>query len=118
MSAATILAAAGDLDSVLPGAVFDLVKIDVQGYEPDVLQGMMATLARSPAPVVVAEFWPAALRDRGLEPTGVLRGYAALGLGPIGVQIGADVQVLDPIDIMRLCAGGGEAGQVNLVLGL
>ncbi len=42
-------------DDHLPGIIVDAVKIDVQGFEPQVLRGMQALLARS-RPVVWVEF--------------------------------------------------------------
>ncbi len=60
----------------------DLVKIDVEGYEPFVLRGMEGSLARH-RPIVVAEFAPGNLRDiGGVEPAAFLasmrdRGYSA-----------------------------------------
>ena len=43
-----MLAPAAPLDEVLPDAVFDLVKIDVQGFETEVVAGMAGMIARSP----------------------------------------------------------------------
>jgi len=111
----TMLAPAAPLDEVLPDAVFDLVKIDVQGFEPEALAGMAGMLLRSPGVVVVAEFMPVALRERGLDPVEVLKGYRDLGL-KIRTQVAADVAELSPVEILRTCDTAGEIGQVNLVL--
>ena len=60
----------------------DLVKIDVEGYEPFVLRGMEGSLLRH-RPIVVAEFAPSNLRAiGGVEPGAFLswmrdRGYSA-----------------------------------------
>jgi len=44
------------IDDVLPpGCVADLIKIDVEGYEPLVLRGMQKLLARSPGAAIVTE---------------------------------------------------------------
>ena len=44
------------IDDVLPvGTVADLIKIDVEGYEPLVIRGMGETLARSPNAAIVLE---------------------------------------------------------------
>lgn len=113
---AIMVSAATRLDELLPSAVFDLVKLDVQGFEPDVLRGMAKTIKRSPGMVIVSEFWPSALRDRGLEPVAILRTYEQLGLRLELVQVGDQLLDLDPIETVRVCDASGSNGQVNLVL--
>ena len=54
------------------------MKIDVQGFEPEVILGMERIVRESPAIVLVAEFWPTALVERGLEPSEVLDRYRRL----------------------------------------
>lgn len=112
---ATMLSPAAPLDEVLPAAQFDLVKIDVQGFETEVVSGMTSMIQRSPNVVLVAEFWPQALRERGLDPVDVVRTYGTLGL-TIEVQVGKSVQSMTPVEIVRVCDQAGPAGQVNLVL--
>lgn len=114
--AATMLCPAAPLDEVLPDAVFDLVKIDVQGFETEVIAGMQGMLRRSPAVVIVAEFWPQALRERGLDPVAVLRDYEQTAGLHVRVQEGADLSVREPVEVVRVCDQAGPAGQVNLVL--
>lgn len=48
-----------------------LLKIDVQGYEPQVLAGGLETLRR--ARLAVIEFWPYGLRRMGSDPTAFAR---------------------------------------------
>jgi hypothetical protein len=44
------------VDDVIPaGTIADLIKIDAEGYEPLVLRGMNATLARSPGAAIILE---------------------------------------------------------------
>jgi FkbM family methyltransferase len=109
------LCPAARLDEVLPDAVFDLVKIDVQGFEVETVSGMAGMIARSPQVVIVAEFWPSALRERGLDPVEVLKSYRELGL-TMRVQVGRDLAQERPLEIVRTCDQAGPAGQVNLVL--
>jgi len=51
-----------------PGAV-SFVKIDVQGYELAVCQGMTDTLRQNPGIVIVLEFMPSAMHELGFEPS-------------------------------------------------
>jgi FkbM family methyltransferase len=51
-----------------PGPV-SFVKIDVQGYELAVCQGMTDTLRQNPGIKIVLEFMPSAMRDLGFEPS-------------------------------------------------
>jgi FkbM family methyltransferase len=53
------------LDEYLPSLQPDLVKIDVQGWELEVLRGMERTLAAIPAPALYLEFWPEGFRRAG-----------------------------------------------------
>jgi FkbM family methyltransferase len=53
------------------------VKIDVQGYEPEVLRGMRETIARNPALHVAVELMPSALVDLGFDPDAFLDELAA-----------------------------------------
>ncbi len=63
------------LDAFLAGSGVervDFVKIDVQGFEGEVLAGLEETLGRSPGVVVLAEFWPFGLRRAGTDPRALL----------------------------------------------
>jgi FkbM family methyltransferase len=62
------------IDSFLqshPGPV-SFVKIDVQGYELAVCQGMRRMLEQNPSATVVLEFMPSALREMGFEPSDLI----------------------------------------------
>jgi FkbM family methyltransferase len=50
------------LDDFRPRLKIDLVKIDVQGWELEVLRGMRRTLEENPAVQVYFEFWPVGYR--------------------------------------------------------
>jgi FkbM family methyltransferase len=63
----------------------DLVKMDVEGYEPAVFSGLRQTIARD-HPIILTEFWPHGMRDAGFEPSAFLAaclesGYEARTLG-------------------------------------
>jgi FkbM family methyltransferase len=43
------------------------IKIDVQGYELAVCQGMQETLRQNPGITIVLEYMPSAMREMGVE---------------------------------------------------
>lgn len=59
----------------------DFIKIDVQGYEAEVVKGLAETLRRSARVVLMSEFWPA-----GLASSGGAARYLAL-LGELGMEV-------------------------------
>lgn len=97
------------------GRVFDLIKIDVQGWELDVITGLTPVLAASPEVAIVAEFWPEALRQRGQSPVSTLHRYRELGLDFV-VQVAGNLRRLDVEETVRTADTGGPDGQVNLLL--
>ncbi len=58
----------------------DLIKIDVQGYEPKVIAGLCDTITRSPKLTLLTEFWPKGIRDAGDGPQDFLNTLRDLGL--------------------------------------
>lgn len=69
----------------------DLVKIDTEGAEIEVLQGMAGLRERFPATPIVVEWFPAAYVNRGLDGDALPRHLESLGLS---------LEILDP-------SGGG-----------
>jgi FkbM family methyltransferase len=61
------------LDEIVEGRKIDFIKMDVQGWEWEAIQGMEATLQRNPTIGIHFEFWPAGLRRSGCEPLGLLQ---------------------------------------------
>ncbi len=59
------------IDSFLESNAGDVsfVKIDVQGYELAVCQGMQDTLRQNPDITILLEFMPSAMRELGFEPS-------------------------------------------------
>jgi FkbM family methyltransferase len=102
-------------DELFAGRTFDLVKIDVQGWETDVVLGMQRIIDESPEIVLVTEFWPAALRERDLDPVDTLQTYRKLGLEVVVVREGALEQIADERAV-AICDSAGPDGQVNLLL--
>lgn len=110
--AASILAPVVAADDLFANQQFDLVKIDVQGYELEVLRGMRRILRTA---IVVAEFFPNAIEDRGLDPAAVLAGYRELGL-EWSAAVESRLERLDDRQLIGLCRNAGPNGYVNLVL--
>ena len=56
------------LDEILSHQRLDVLKVDVQGFEIEVLLGAQKTLQANPAVTIVFEFWPYGLRQAGHQP--------------------------------------------------
>jgi FkbM family methyltransferase len=68
------------IDDFLSAENVDVVKIDTEGFEPQVLRGMTRTLLNSPgSPVLFVELNPVGLRRGGLEPQDLLEQLRAMG---------------------------------------
>jgi FkbM family methyltransferase len=67
-----------DLHDTFPPQPLDFVKIDVEGYEPQVVQGASSTLTTF-WPLVMCELNDILLRDAGSSSAGVVRQFGALG---------------------------------------
>lgn len=102
------------LDQALAGTQIDLVKIDVEGAEPEVLQSMAGLLPGSPGIVLVVECNPSCLRARGWDERRLLSQIVSLGFGVWTVD--ERTRALNPIqsagDLERSLRG---AKYVNLL---
>ena len=58
----------------------DFIKIDVQGYEPKVFQGMQNTIKFSKNLTILTEFWPKGIVQAGSSPTEFLRSLREMKL--------------------------------------
>lgn len=79
------------LDAILPTEQVSFVKIDVQGYESQVVRGMQAIMDRSPEIKVFFEYWPAGLVHAGCAPADLLelfidRGFSLFELSRSGFR--------------------------------
>lgn len=102
-------------DELFAGQRFDVIKVDVQGYEMDVLQGLEDTLQYSRNLAVLVEFFPECLKERGIAPTEALRFYRSLGFDRV-VDVAGKLLRLDDEEILGLCHRSGKDGFVNLLL--
>lgn len=73
-------APADDLLAGLGIEQLDLIKIDVQGAEGGVIDGLEKTIRRSPKLTLLAEFWPHGLRQAGTDPKALLEKLRSFGL--------------------------------------
>jgi len=56
-----------DLDSFLPVLRFDILKIDIQGYEVEAMKGMQNVLEKNPNAIIYFELFPAGLKRAGFS---------------------------------------------------
>lgn len=90
-----------------PGPV-SFVKIDVQGFELPVCQGMSKTIEMNPDLTIVLEYAPSALRDLGFDPSQLVgflveRGfqvYQVLPKGKLSPGIPEDIAETDYVDLL------------------
>jgi FkbM family methyltransferase len=67
------------IDESVTSTRLDLLKIDVQGFEIEVLQGAQKTIKNNPQLTIEFEFWPYGLRRSGHRPTELLDLLQAAG---------------------------------------
>lgn len=78
----------------------DVIKIDAEGAEVAILQGMLATLARNPDLVLFTEFFPRAIQAFGYQPEEYVRHLASFGFRIYPIDHGEKNVV--PIDLAQL----------------
>jgi FkbM family methyltransferase len=83
------------------------VKIDVQGYETAVCQGMSRTLEKFPGMRVCLEFMPDAIAELGFEPSALLKFFEQRGYRVYALTREALHPVSDEASIRALLGSGG-----------
>jgi FkbM family methyltransferase len=94
----------------------DVIKLDVQGAEMDVLDGLTRTL-ESPEVVIFTEFWPYGLRRSGADPDDWLE-LMSKRLGFRMFHIQADERRVTPIEPEQFARDKGDADpreQIDLI---
>ena len=70
------------LDQLLAGSRIDLIKIDIEGYEPAALMGAQACLRANLELKIVSEYCPASMLEAGGQPSAMLTWLREQGFGP------------------------------------
>jgi len=112
---ATTLVPTVPADQLFPGECFDIVKIDVQGFEEQVLLGMQGIIGRSTGLQLLIEFFPGAIADAHRRPADVLAVYEAMGF-EIRALIGDRLLEMSPNELVTVCTSAGSHGFVTLLL--
>lgn len=114
--AVSVAAAAARFDDVFAGQpVVHVVKVDVQGFEHLVVEGMLATLRRSSQVQVVIEFGLQMLEAAQISPIEVLGVYRRMGFEVLWLHRDGLRSETDE-ELVRAARSGGPDGQLNLVL--
>jgi FkbM family methyltransferase len=109
------LVPAARLDELIAGTPVDVIKIDVQGLDHQVVEGLVDVLGENPGVVVMCEFWLTGMEQRGIDPRAVIARYEQLGLriGLLGAA--GSVTHTTAADVIEACRTR-ENDFVNLVL--
>jgi FkbM family methyltransferase len=86
------------IDSILDDqgvSSVDLIKMDVQGFEGQVLRGMRETIRRSQGLIMLTEFWPYGLTRAGSQPSEVLRDLESAGMALYELHSSGKVEKID-----------------------
>ncbi len=90
-----------------PAEPISLIKIDVQGYEENVLLGCVGTIERHPDLAVVMEYSPDAARELGFDPESQLRFFRSRGFRLYFLSRKKGLSDFDPEALPRELAGRG-----------
>src|SRR3990170_3202732 len=78
----------------------DVIKMDVQGSEMEVLEGMTNTINQNDNLTIITEFWPMGLRNSGSSPAGFLNKLIEYGFALY--QIGQSVERVNVDYLLRM----------------
>lgn len=73
----------------------DVIKVDVQGFEAEVIKGCKELLQRKKTLVLMIEFWPDGLRSAGTDPIAFLKEIRQLGFEIQYITLKGDLSFLD-----------------------
>ena len=78
----------------------DLIKIDVQGYEPQVLEGMGDSLDRLQVRTILMEFWPYGIRYAGGSPAKLIDRLLSHGFVIHELDDAGEAQRVEPAEML------------------
>ena len=81
----------------------DVIKMDVQGSEMAVLEGMANIINQNDDLKIITEFWPMGLRNSGSSPAGFLNKLVECGFSLY--QIGQHIEPVSVDYLLRMCTG-------------
>ena len=99
------------VDDVVPHLRLDFIKIDTQGWEINVLEGMQGCLHQNPKLVILFEFWPGGLRHAGRQPADLLAMLFELGFAVTTIE-GSSVL---PANVAAMVRRMGSKGYTDLI---
>ncbi|MGE0308192.1 MAG: FkbM family methyltransferase [Acidimicrobiia bacterium] len=102
-------------DELFDGVGFDVIKVDVQGFEREVFLGMQGVLRRSPGVNVLVEFFPGAIAEGGSRPVDTLREYQSMGF-EVRALVGEQIRDISFDEMIAICAASGPQGFLTLLL--
>lgn len=112
---ASALVPCARLDDLLAGLEVDVAKVDTQGVDHDVIDGLRGLFGPDRPATIVCEFWLEGMSRREIDPDGVLRGYQRLGFELGLLEDDGSVHGASPSEIVA--AAAASPGQyVNVVL--
>lgn len=79
-SANSVVSLIAPLDEIVGTTIPDMVKIDVEGWEPQVLEGMKSILQTNPNLIVIMDFEPAHIRRTGISAATWVQRMLSAGL--------------------------------------
>lgn len=91
----------------------DLMKMDIQGFEPIALAGMKNVLMTNPPRTILMEFWPDGILGNGHQPDGVLATLRGAGYDLFEL-VGAREEPVDDAELVKRFTAG-DRQWVNLV---
>jgi len=103
------------LDELLAGVPVDVAKIDTQGVDHDVIDGLSGLFAPGRPATIICEFWLEGMEHRAVDPDEVLHGYQRLGFELGLLNEDGSVHSASPPEIVA-AASAWSGLYVNVVL--
>lgn len=89
------------IDDCFGGQKVDFIKMDIQGFEMQAIQGMQQVLAANSQVKILSELWPYGLRTAGSSVSSYLSFLTDRGFNCY-LMVGRDLQLLDTVKASQL----------------